>query len=204
MVKRQKTSLRGKRRRSYAVERDYDFVNRMAVIARITKEDPGLGRTKLMKYLYILQTVKSVPLGYKFQLYVYGPYDSKVLEDLTIAEAWGAVREELTPSSYGYAYRIVPGAQNGKLVESVKEFVGKHQKAIKWVVDNFSSFSDDKLELLSTIIWADQEARRAGKRRTNAELIKIVHEIKPRLPKDTAKELVEHLKRLNVFQALEA
>jgi uncharacterized protein YwgA len=176
----------------------------MAVIARITKEDPGLGRTKLMKYLYILQTVKSVPLGYKFHLYVYGPYDGKVLEDLRIAEAWGAVREELTPSSYGHSYRIVPGAQSGKLIESVKEFVGKHQKAIRWVVANFSPFSDDRLELLSTIIWADKEARRTGKRRTEAELVKIVHKIKPRLPKDTAKELVEHLKRLSVFQALRA
>jgi uncharacterized protein YwgA len=181
---------------------EYDFINRMAVIAKLAKEDTSLGRTKLMKYLYILQTVKSVPLGYRFQLYVYGPYDAMVISDLVTAEVWEAVKEELIPYSDGYGYQIRPGDQNKKLLDSAKEFLGKHQKAIEWVVKNFSSFTAAKLELIGTIVWADQEAKRSGTSRTEEELIKLVLEIKPRFLRSEAEEIVKHLKRLKVLQAI--
>ncbi len=56
---------------------------RTAVLTSIVDRCPNPpGRTTLMKFAYILQTVRDVPLGYRFQLYNYGPYDEAVLTDI--------------------------------------------------------------------------------------------------------------------------
>src|SRR5258705_8499893 len=70
-----------------------------------------IGRTALMKYMYFLQTVRAVPLGYNFSMYSYGPFDSDVLADLSSAETMRVV--EVTPVEFsgGYGYRIRPGAR---------------------------------------------------------------------------------------------
>ena len=71
---------------------------RLAVIAKLATLAPAgyLGRTALMKFCYLLQTVRQVPLGYRFTLYSYGPFDSDVLSDLGTAVQYLG----------GYGYRI--------------------------------------------------------------------------------------------------
>src|SRR5579872_1325193 len=70
-----------------------------------------IGRTALMKYMYFLQTLRGVPLGYNFSLYSYGPFDSDVLADLSSAEVLKIV--EITPVEFpgGYGYRIRLGTR---------------------------------------------------------------------------------------------
>lgn len=48
---------------------------RRAVLTALVKRAPkSPGRTALMKFAYLLQAVRNVPLGYRFRLYNYGPY----------------------------------------------------------------------------------------------------------------------------------
>ena len=70
--------------------------DRLATIAYLCTRAPGegIGRTAVMKLCYFLQTLKGVPLGYRFTLYSYGPFDSDVLSDLGTAESRKAVSSE--------------------------------------------------------------------------------------------------------------
>ena len=65
---------------------------RLALISTLAERTTGkpLGRTALIKLCFFLQTMRSVPLGYHFTLYSYGPFDPDVLADLNSAEALGA------------------------------------------------------------------------------------------------------------------
>ena len=55
-----------------------------------------------MKFAYLLQTVRRVPLEYQFRLYNYGPYDSAVLSDVSQAVSFKAIKSETF--GFGYAY----------------------------------------------------------------------------------------------------
>jgi len=80
---------------------------RLAVLSTLVKQAPQKpGRTTLMKFAYLLQTVRGVPLGYRFELYNYGPYDSTVVSDLSQAVTLKAIKSETVyfQSGYGYEY----------------------------------------------------------------------------------------------------
>ncbi len=181
---------------------EVDFVKRMAVVTKLATDNPGIGRTALMKCMYLLQTVKGVPLGYRFQLYAYGPYDSTVLDDLGMAEVWNTVEERVEQYSRGYKYAIFPGTKYGEFLESTAIFLEKHAEAIKWVIDNFKEYTAAGFELLGTMVWADREAQRSQEKWSKDELIRLVLEIKPRFSKDQADQIFEKLKRLGVFVAI--
>ena len=70
---------------------------RLAVIAELVSRAPAghVGRTAIMKFCYLLQVVRGVPLGYHFTLYSYGPFDSGVLSDLSTAETLKAVESSV-------------------------------------------------------------------------------------------------------------
>lgn len=180
---------------------EYDFVKRMAIVTKLAEKKPGLGRTALMKYMYLLQAVRSVRLGYRFQLYAYGPYDSTVLNDLATAEAWDAVEEQVALYPSGYGYEIKLGSKANELLQSSSEFLQKHEKDIAWVIDNFSEYGAAGLELLGTMVWADREAGRANERRSTEDLINLVLEIKPRFSRDQAQRIADKLKKLGVLVA---
>ena len=155
-----------------------------------------IGRTALMKYMYFLQTLRGVPLGYRFTLYSYGPFDSEVLADLGNAEALSAVESQAVLYPGGYGYQIKPSANSKWLQNRNSPFLSKHKSDIKWVVDEFGSLTSSQLELVSTIIYADREAVQWKEKITLQDLAKRVHEVKPHFSDiqilSFAKQLVDH------------
>ena len=60
---------------------------RRAVLTALVKRAPkSPSRTALMKFAYLLQAVRGVPLGYRFRLYNYGPCSNHI-EQLINLEA---------------------------------------------------------------------------------------------------------------------
>ena len=134
---------------------------RCAVIAALVESaDEPFGRTALMKFMYFLQTLKRAPLGYRFTLYTYGPFDSKVLYDLDCAESLNAIHSEIEYNPNGYGYKLAVG--DHAVLERTKakgaNFLAAHRDDIHWVVRNFAQHTPSTLELLSTIVYADREA----------------------------------------------
>ena len=58
--------------------------------------------------------------GYSFGLYIYGPYENDVLNDLAQAETMRAVRSSVVPRPKGYGYEFSPGPAR----DHVKSFAG--------------------------------------------------------------------------------
>jgi uncharacterized protein len=155
-------------------------VNRLAVITWLAENAGGLGRTALMKYCYFLQVVCGVPLGYRFSLYSYGPFDSDVLSDLDITESMAGVKSSVVYYPGGYGYRIEPGDRADRMKQLGETFIGAHRKQLQWVVDQFRGWDAANLELASTLVYSDREAFRKGEALTISELSRRVRDLKPR------------------------
>lgn len=155
-----------------------------ALAARWT--DGEFGRTKLVKSLYFLQALRNVPLGYRFRLYSYGPYDSAVLDDLDYASTLGQVRVKTIHYCGGYGYNI---STPESPVEQTDKFTTQYEEDLEWVVEQFGSYSPSELELAATIVFADRESSE----QTCDELKDTVGQIKPHFDAD---EIVEHIQCL--------
>jgi uncharacterized protein len=158
------------------------LLQRIAVISDlVSKAPPEFGRTALMKCLYFLQTIRGVPLGYRFRLYTYGPFDPDVLNDLSLAERLGAVDSHLQSFSGGYRYELARGTDAGRVSNAVRDFLNRYQDDIDWVVQVFGGRSALDLENASTVLFTDRSVSERGERITLRELVHRVHEVKPHL-----------------------
>ncbi len=152
-----------------------------------------IGRTALMKYMYFLQTIRDLRLGYDFSMYSYGPFDSNVLADLSSAESMGVV--QVTPVEFpgGYGYRISPGIRASAAKNDAKGFLMEHEEDIAWLFTVFGSFNSAELELASTIVYVDRELMEGNQHQPVAGVVNRVYEIKPRFTQPQIRKFVETL-----------
>jgi uncharacterized protein len=171
----------------------FPFYRYAVLLALAEKSEKPLGRTALMKLLYFLQELKGVPLGYHFTLYSYGPFDADVLGDLSMTEQLGAVKEDTVLFANGYGYEIRSGQTPDYIRKKGEDFVQEHEEALQTVVREFGHYTGAQLELLSTLVFVDQEADRAGKVLAPRELILRTLTIKPKYTEPQAQKLTEDL-----------
>jgi uncharacterized protein YwgA len=183
------------------MNQDQEWQLRLAVLSTLVKEAPQKpGRTALMKFAYLLQAVKGVPLGYRFELYNYGPYDSTVLGDLSQAVTLKAILSETVyyPSGgYGYEYTV---NEEGywALCNKVAE-LETYRNEIDWVLKEFGSEQASRLELISTIIFAEREMNRKNQERSKEELCRRVKGIKPHFPDEIIAKTVDELIKKDII-----
>lgn len=154
---------------------------RLAVISTFAEciKAKSFGRTALMKLCYFLQTLRGVPLGYRFTLYAYGPFDSEVLGDLSSAEALGLVTSNVVTFNGGYGYEIRSGKQARRAGMLARDFLKRYQRDIDWVINEFGGYSASDLELLSTIVFIDREISRSESTATLQQYVRRVKDVKP-------------------------
>ena len=171
--------------------------HRLAVIADLVSKVPAsqMGRTMLMKMCYFLQELRGMPLGYRFTIYSYGPFDSEVLSDLASAVNLEAVKSKVIPNSVGYGYQLEPSPNAPELISDGKEFLHDHQADLTWVVAEFASKSAADLELESTAVFVDREAFEKKESISLDTLVNRVNGLKPHFTKEyirsRAQDLVE-------------
>lgn len=172
---------------------------RTAVLTALVKRAPiPPGRTALMKFAYLLQAVRGVPLGYRFRLYNYGPYDEQVLADAREAASVGLLKSQLVmyPSGYGYQFSSCDNAEGN--LSGHAGLLKDCSADIDWVISNFGNDSASRLELISTLVFALCDKSR---KLTREDLIERVHEIKPHFSKaivgETANEIEGVLECVN-------
>lgn len=176
---------------------------RMALISVLAEHSPEnrLGRTQVMKFLYFLQVLRDVPLGYRFTLYSYGPFDSDVLADLANAEALKVVDSRVIQFSGGYGYEIRPGRNAEWLQSRAARFLERYEPDVAWVMAKFGKLNSGQLELVSTIIYVDQEAAGDGEELSLDEIAEIVEEIKPHFSHDEIMKFAAWLDDDGLLQA---
>ena len=148
------------------------------------------GRTAMMKFAYLLQTLQNVPLGYRFRLYNYGPYDEDVLTDVRMATNAGTLKSTLVTYNQGYGYEFDLGEQFEEQSGDIATAVADYEGEITWLMNEFGDESAARLELISTIFFALCDKTR---RREKEELVNLVHEIKPHFSKETIGDTVDEL-----------
>jgi hypothetical protein len=138
-----------------------------------------------MKYMYFLQTLRGVPLGYNFSMYSYGPFDSDVLSDLSNAEAMNIVSSTQVSFAGGYGYRIQPASGAVRIEQEAKDFLSRHKTDIDWILSEFGNLNSGELELASTIIYVDREFSDLHVHSETPLLVGVVNEIKPRFSRES-------------------
>jgi uncharacterized protein YwgA len=178
-----------------------ELANRLGVLIKLVSKAPSkhLGRTAIMKLTYFLGALRDVPLGYRFTLYAYGPFDSSVLQDVDMASNVGALRS--TPVTYptGSGYDITAGPLSASVETSAQGFVNQYLDDIDWVVNEFGNLSAADLELTSTIIYIDQEV---GGTIQPDDLARRVHEVKPHFKVDKIFRRIDELKAKTLLQSV--
>ena len=176
---------------------------RLGVLTELVeRSSSGMGRTAVMKLAFLLQTVKGVPLGYNFRLYTYGPYENDVLHDLGQAESMRAVESKIVAYPSGSGYVFSPGPESGKIKAMASPELSRYEDAIVWAVSEFGHRTASDLELLSTIVYVDQDALERRQQISSADLCRQVQEIKPRFSEASVQQKIAFLDEKGLLLAL--
>jgi len=154
-----------------------------------------------MKYMYFLQTIRGVPLGYSFSMYSYGPFDSDVLADLSSAEMMNIVDVAPVEFAGGYGYSITAGPKADLAKRSASQFLMEHGKDLDWLLSVFGRLNSAELELTSTIVYVDREFARMKQHVSISDVAERVNEVKPRFTRELVRGFVEDLLRQGVLMS---
>jgi hypothetical protein len=183
-----------------------DLWNRVGLISdfakRLELKKTQFGKTAVMKYLFILQEVFKVPLGYEFSLYTYGPYCSDVLSDLDYTEAIDGVKIYSVGAGTG-GYSIRPSYKTDEYLKKSKDFLSKNAKSIDTVIELFGNMSARDLELRSTIIYLYKNYLQNNWEIDSDEIASDVMELKPYFSKQEILNAYDQLDKMSIFTKIE-
>ena len=167
---------------------------RLAVIAKIAKDDSNIGKTGMMKLLYLLQTVYGLPLGYDFQIYTYGPYCQTVMSDIEYAEFIGYI--QVLPVTYSGGmggYQISTKTEGGEAIKNASGRLSEYTAALEDVIHKFGKRSAKELELYSTIVFVTRSFVENEWEKSKEEVCSVVQRIKPHFQFDTIQKAYDEL-----------
>lgn len=129
---------------------------------------PGknFGKTPLVKLLYLAQELQGIDLGYDFDLYTFGPFDSTILYELDRLEENKIVDVELVKDGWGYNIKL--------LVNEIESIDKVEETALTTIVEEYGSFTPKRLEILATLLYLSRGGVASN------ELVSSVKGIKPR------------------------
>ena len=149
---------------------------RKNMILNMLQRNSHLGKTAMMKALFLLQQVKGIDLGYDFSIYTYGPYDSGVMEDIDDLVSDGFL------ASCSYWYRNSVG-YNISLTErgnsALKPLPEKESQALSDISGFIRGKSARDLELNATIVYLNDLYARNRWTHDEPAITGKVKEIKP-------------------------
>lgn len=155
---------------------------RKNAIIKMLQENPGMGKTAVMKTIFMLQQVKHMDLGCEFSIYTYGPYNADVMEDIDELVSDGL----LSSSAYSYKDYIgytLSATDSGE--EAVSNLKDQDAAALKETLDFVRGKNAKELELYSTIIYIEDWYLKNKKANSVSAIVKKVHEIKPHFSEET-------------------
>lgn len=177
-----------------------DLSKRMGIISAIVQQKPGLGKTAMMKYIFLLQNVYRVPLGYDFEIYTYGPYSSEVMEDIDFARHQEIIDIERMSYSTGHSgYNLSPSRNLANSVEKEREFISRYKESVAKVIELFGDKTAKDLELATTIIYLCGTYLKNCWPCNLDSISANVHEIKPHFNLETIKTEYRHLDGLSLL-----
>jgi len=176
-------------------------VGLISYLAKRLEMKAKFGKTAIMKYLYILQEVFNVQLGYEFSLYTYGPYCSDVLSDLDYTEAIEGVKIYSVDQGTG-GYCIKPSSKTNVYIEKSSEFLSENEETINTVLELFGDMSARDLELRTTIIYLYKNYLQNKWEIDSNEIASDVKELKPYFSLEEILNAYHQLDEMRIFSKL--
>ena len=166
------------------------------IILNIINKKENLGKTAVMKMVFILQQVHNVNLGYKFDIYTYGPYAAKVTEDLEALIQRRLVDASIYEYNNSPAYKLAISNEGKNIISPLSE--GDEQNILR-VLDLFGEKKATDLELDSTIIYIKNRYVKNEWDLAKEDIVNDVHEIKPHFSCDAISSAYDSLERAGIF-----
>ena len=167
-------------------------LRRAAIVLSLLKElgqvRSRCGETHIQKAIYFLQELMSVPLGFAFILYKYGPYSFDLNDEIASLRADGLIRLE-PYDQYGAC--IVPGFSGKRLQERFPKTLDKYGKKVQFVARELGPRKVADLERLSTALYVTRECRDSDHNR-RAERIS---ELKPHVRRQEALKAINEVEQ---------
>lgn len=137
-----------------------------ALLALVVKEAQSivqtggfLGRTAVQKIMYFLK-VLGVPMGYRFELYHYGPFCAEILTDLEWLIADSVIKDaSLEPRRYS---NYQPDRNIDELLDSHVDELTPVRDSVHEVVTALSPLRPETLELFATLHYLFRQKKATG------------------------------------------
>lgn len=170
---------------------------RLAIIVEIAKRNPNVGKTGVMKYLYLLQVVYQVPLAYDFEIYTYGPYCQTVMSDIEYAEFADYIEiSSITYPNGMNGYHINVGNNSEQICNANANLLFQYSDSINQIIEFLGEKTAKELELYSTTVFVTLSFKDNCWDGTKKEICQAVRKIKPHFSEKTISaafdDLVDH------------
>ena len=159
--------------------------NRKNVIIKMLQENPNMGKTAVMKTIFMLQQVKRIDMGCEFSIYTYGPYSADVMEDIDELVSDGLLLSSVYFYNNYIGYKLSATESGTKAISGLKN---EDSVALKEILRFVKGKNAKELELYSTIIYVEDWYLKNKKANNMTAIIKKVHELKPHFPEEVIRE----------------
>jgi hypothetical protein len=174
-------------------------LQKAAVLTRLldTLRDQGSwgGETHIQKAAFFLQELLEVPLGFEFVLYRYGPFSFDLRDELTGLRADDLLALEIRAP---YGPRLLTTAQGKTWQDRYPKTLARHGEAIEFVSRTLGDEDVAGLEKLATSLYV---TRKMGEKSSVEARAARLHELKPHISLDSAREAVRRLDRIRADAA---
>ena len=123
------------------------------VLSLMDEKKIALTKITIQKTIYFLREV-GIPLQYKYEPYIYGPYSSELNADLRSLALW----KEL--AYFNNSYRLSDDIELESMDEGQLKLISKKIDQFSCAIDN--DFSFDSMEITGTAIYCHQALKSVG------------------------------------------
>lgn len=168
------------------------------IIMNVLQRNPDMGKTAVMKVIFMLQQVKGLNLKYDYTIYTYGPYCSDVTEDVDELISQGLVISTMYPyqNYIGYTLNLSDTAD-----EHIATLNEHDAKSIEEVLSFVHGKTAKDLELYSTIIYVDHLYSKNSWSKGAQSIVKKVKEIKPHFDNSIIQRAYETLHKMSYLSS---
>ena len=151
-----------------------------------------VGETHIQKSSLFLQEMLKVQMGYKFVLYLHGPYSFDLSEELSEMRARGILSIEARGGGYGPSFRL------GYWGERLEDWVGPSRgeslqleaRAVEFVAQNISTKNARELERISTAFFL------MNKSTDGSDVAKWINGLKPHISVEASRIAIRQVTQL--------
>ncbi len=160
------------------------------LLDRLRDQGSWGGETHAQKAAYFLQTLFDVPLGFGFVLYRYGPFSFDLRDELTALRADELLGLEIRAP---YGPRLVTTPQGKVWQDRYPKTLARYDSAIEFVARTLGEEDVAGLEKVATALYVTRSLGEASS--VDDRAIRL-HEVKPHIPLETAREAVRRLDQI--------